>query len=222
MTGHIVQTLPVPQEIQHEAVGIVALANAIHISAQEDYDAAGGYLNRVKKYRANVAAFCNPNIQKWHAGWKSALADKEALDAPGNQAEEILKKKRSAWFLEQKRIADEAERVARVRLEAEALAERVAKARELDEAGAKKAAEALLRAPPPVVVVPKAAPVAGGVAHVRRTPSYVIEDATKIPDKYWILNDRMIQDEVDAMKDAVDIPGIRFVWREQVVERGAR
>ena len=212
----------VPTEIRHEAEGIVALAQAIHISAQEDYDASGTYLNRVKGYLLKVGAFCDPDIARWHAGHKAAIAAKDELCAPAREAEAILKGKRSVWFLAEKAKADEAARVERVRLEAIARAERETKAKELAEAGAKKAAEALRNAPPPVVAMPKAAPVAGGAAHVRKVICWRVVDESKVPDKYWGIMTGMIQAEVQAMGLATDIEGIEVYTEDKVIERGAR
>jgi hypothetical protein len=70
-------------------------------------------------------------------------------------------------------------------------------------------AEAAKATPPPPVIVQPNIPTVAGVPTSRRAWRWEVEDESKIPDEYWILNELKLNAIVRADKERTNIPGIR-------------
>ena len=61
----------------------------------------------------------------------------------------------------------------------------------------------------------------GAVASLQANWTFELVDITKVPEKYLILNERLVRAEVKALKDKTEIPGIR-VFNDAKVRSNAR
>lgn len=133
-----------------------------------------------------------------------------------SQAERTIKQRLVAWKSEQDRIAREEQRKA----EAKAQRERERLQKQADEAAAKgredraqtlqdRAASTVAAPPPP------AAPKVSGV-QTRTVWRFRVVDASKVPDKYKVVDEKKIGGVVRALKGDTEIPGVE-VWEESTM-----
>lgn len=204
------------EKLNKDAGDLAANARAFVITGNEKLQAAGEMLRGIKRLRAEVDAAFDPIIKRAHETHREAISQKKQAEGPLVDAESIIKGKICAYQAEEARKA--AEEQARLRREAERLAEeaKLALALELEAAGETEAAEVALDAAPMIIVpVPAAPPKVAGVS-TREAWGYNITDAAKIPREYLIPDLSKIGAVVRAMKGQTNIPGVS-VYREDIV-----
>ena len=127
--------------------------------------------------------------------------------------EEERARKEAERLAEEARKAEEEKRLAEaLRLEEEAAKLALANPQAAEEKKAE--AEAVINENPafvPPPVVPSAIPKGGPKR--QKYMKFQVTDFAKLPDKYKIANDKMIQGVANAMKLKADIPGVEF-WEE--------
>jgi hypothetical protein len=203
-------------------------AQALPVRDDLELVAAGERLLVVIQGRKNIAAKFAPVIEAAHRAHKQALKLRDEVDAPFAQAERLLRDSRNRYSLErQRRQEDEARRQQeearkareaaeaqeRARLEAEREAER----KRLWAEGKRREAAAVKAAPLPEVVIPEAPPATPPPPPPKEEGfsqrvhwRWELEDASKIPDQYWQVNEKLVGELVRKLgKDAESaIPGI--------------
>lgn len=144
------------QEVEARAIALLERAQLMTIETAEDAQRVNAFLNEeVIPYLKSADEFCDPNIKRWHNGWKEALADKARATLSAEEAKKFSKQLLVAWTKrEEARIADEEkkQREAAVKAEEE---KRLKQAEQLTRQGKPEAADAVLSKPitvaPPVI-----------------------------------------------------------------------
>jgi hypothetical protein len=197
----------------------LALAESFSVANAEDYQAAADELMAIKSrwreiedMRKSLKAPVDEAARRIQSFFRSPL---DFLA----QAELVIKRKMVTWKTEQDRIAREEARRAeeKARKERERLE---AQARKAEEEGRTERAE-ILRDRAEVVVPqapPPTAPKVSGISE-RTVWKFEIVDASKVPDKYKVVDEKKVRQVVNALKGDAEIPGVR-VWEENVL--GAR
>lgn len=192
--------------------------------------AAGEFLKLIKKAKAEIAAYCNPNIERWHQGHKAAVAQKKELEAPLVALENTIKRAVSNWTVaEQHRIASErAQREKAARAAAEA--ERQAEAARAREEGDEETAE-IIEAMPVAPIVDKVEdkPKIEGV-HTRINWKAEVIDKKKLVEyvlENWTALNHLVEPSTKelnkmakAQKENFHVPGAKAVGEKSTVVRG--
>lgn len=211
MSESLTIATPDTKHVETQAHEIAAAAKSIQVADAGSYASAGEFLRRVKSARQVLAATFDGAIRKAHEAHKAMLAAKNMHDAPLTEAENLVKRKMSAWSQEQERIRREEE--ARLRQEAlrRAEEERLAQAEALEAQGQQEAAEAILDVPVAAapVVVPKSVPKVEGVYETKRWTFEVVNEDL-IPREYMMPDTTKIGQYARMMGDKAQMPGVEF------------
>ena len=109
--------------LEQHALSLVGEAGTLVIQDPLGFAKAGEMLRAIKSYLLKVEDVLGPVIRATHAAHKTAVEQKNRLEAPALEAERRLKSARVTYQSEQKRLEEAARAVAqreRERLEAEA------------------------------------------------------------------------------------------------------
>lgn len=208
---------PDTKAIEREAHAAIAQANAITINDNPSLVAASDVLKGYKTIQKRIDYELDPIIKSQRDALDRQRDLKKKLSEPVEQAERIVKCKIAAYQREQEEIR-RAEEI-RLREEARKAAEerRLQEAVALEQAGDKRAAEAMIAAPvaPPPVVVPVSTPKIAGVS-MRQNWKFRIVDERAIPREYLKADEVKIGGYVRSMKGDAKIPGVE-VYCEDVV-----
>jgi hypothetical protein len=198
------------QQVEARGLALVERSRAVVVIDAPSYAAAGGFLKDIKAYRAQVAEVCEPVVKAAHAAHKAAVAQRERLDGPADEAERIVKATMLAWKRAEDARVTEARRAAEFEARRKAEDALLAEAAEAEAAGQHAKAEAIVSAP--VVVRPVAVstdvPKVAGVS-VRTTWAYEIVDPTLLPREFLKPDEHAIGATVRATRGALAIPGVR-------------
>ena len=189
---------------------------------------ANTFLRGIAAMRAKITEFCAPNIKRWHDGHKQAIAERDELLRPVEEAKSILDAKilkYRAWEREEARKVQEAEAlVAR----AEAEAQREAEAQALKDAGEEDAAEMVKAAPIVLPNVRPAPPVKLEGTHTRTNWGAEVTDKLELiafvaanPVFSHLLDVSMKECNklAKAQKQNMRIPGLRSLSSETVITK---
>ena len=189
-------------ELKQEVM--VAAKAEITVVDQVTYAAANDLIARLQGVRKEVVArFADPK-KKAAEAHKAVCELEKSFLAPVDEKIRLLKTSTTNWYAaEQRRIAAEEERK---RKEAEELAALSAEAESTgDTETAAEAVVAAALAEASVTAMPKVKGTA-----MREVWKAVVEDVTKVPREYMIVNQAMLDKMAQATKGAVPIPGVRF------------
>ena len=128
------------QQLNREVTDIEFQAEAMVIQNDEDYAAAGEFGKLLKQKAAQVTSFFKPMKDSAYQAHKAVCDREKAMLTPLKNAESVVKKAMSNYFMEQERRRKEAEEAARRAAEAER-ERKLQEAAELESAGDKDGAE---------------------------------------------------------------------------------
>lgn len=190
---------------------VQALANIENFVIREESDLkeAAEWLRKNKETQKIVKDHFEPERKATHEAYKAVTDKIKRFTDILTKSERVMKKKMADYQMEQERIRREAERKAeeeRQRVEAERAAAR-AKAAESGEP------EPEIPEPPTAVVEPEEK--LDGVSFVENW-TYEVEDISKVPAEYMVLDEKKVRGIVKAMKGDTNIPGIH-VYAEKTV-----
>jgi hypothetical protein len=213
------QAIISPDEVAKIVPAVVSQAQGITVSDAEDYEMACSFLTLIALRKKQVGETFDPIVQKAHATWKEAIAQRDKFLNPLAIAEMNVKNKVTNWRAEEerKRRAEEARLTAIAKKEADERA--AAEAAALEAAGDKQLADLVRQeaatAPPPVVVAPPTIPKQDGIAK-RVNWRFEVIDESKVPRELMEPSDVKIGAIVRSQKNLANIPGVR-VWAEETV-----
>jgi len=191
------------KDLENQALSFPQRAEFISVHSQSTLTRANDFLKLIKNFQKQISDFFDPNIARLHTAHKEAKAQKSLFEQPLKKAEEIVKEVIRKYLVEQEALRIEAEEKARQEAE-----KRFEEARELERLGEKEKAEqirkeetALSPALPPVVK-------AEGT-HLTKRWTWEVQDISKIPEEYFVLDELKINALVRSLKGSVKIPGIR-------------
>jgi hypothetical protein len=198
----LVTTDPV-DELKTQALTWPDRAHAALVVDQPTYITTGELLKGIKALSNQIDEHCDPNIARWHAGHKAAVAEKTTLKAPLTEAEGIIKRTLIAWTTEQERLRREEQRRLEELARKEEEERRLAEALAAEAAGDLDAASAIVEeavvAPPPAVIVQSTVPKVAGISF-RENWTFRIIEARLIPREYLMPDEVKIRGVVRAMK----------------------
>lgn len=207
-------------------------ASALVVNSQETYETAAEILLGIKDLRKEAEAHHRPMIEAAHKSWKATLAGLQKIDEPLAEAETILKRGIGAYQTEQRRIQQEAERIAREaadRAQAEALESSI-EAAEAQGATVQEV-QAIIDQPmvaPVVRVAPTIQPVAGvSAAKVYRAEVVNLRELCKavamgqVPETYVAASMPALNGVARSTRGSIRIPGVRIV-EDTTVRAGRR
>lgn len=212
-------TPPDPEGYNKRGAQIVEQATALSIANEATFVDGGLMLTSIKTIAKNLESeFADP-VDKAHKAHKAMVALRDKALLPFRQAEQILKQKLGTYQAAiEKQRQDEAEKLRR-QLEAQAEADRIAKAQEQmdknDLEGCQKTLEAPPEfVPPPTVTTPLPPKVAG--VSFRQVWKFEVVDPSRLPAEYLMPDEKAIRRTVSGLMGRTNIPGVR-VWPEQEV-----
>ena len=216
-------------EFEAKGSELIEAAGLFSITDDRAYQEAGYFLNRIKTVVNKVEVEFNGTPQSpgpvtlaYHT-WKAAVLLREKVLGRYTQAEEIMKGKIGDYLQEQaeKRRQDEANALLEAKKREEE--ERLAKAEKMAQNGDLAGADAILEAPiNPVLTVPLATaepPRVKGIS-ARLEWDFRIVDASKLPRKYLVADERAIRQVVKALGKECEIPGVAVFQKTIVGSRG--
>jgi len=191
----VAKEVEIPDQIVNQINRFVAQVDALKIKTQENYEVAAAYRKQNKQLIKQVEETFGPIASKQYAAWKETKKQEKKYLDPLKARELVLQRAMDEWVEEVKRQAAEEERAHQVVL-AESRGE------------PKKEIARIKRTPLSEIPV--------GIPASLRTPGtsileewyYEVIDKAKVPEEYKVLNHKMIQDVVNAMKTQTKIPGI--------------
>jgi hypothetical protein len=231
--------LPDVTAIEERTQTLATSAADFQIVTDRDAQVAGSLVQASKAMQAEVRATFDPLAAQANQLHKAITAARTKHLAPLEDVERVIKGKIGEWSAEQERArreAEEAQRREAMRLEAEkrknemaAIArEAAAKAKE---ATSKREAERIQREAEEAKRIIKDAPVVLQVLDVpepetkiqgvtlRKNYDFRVVTEALVPDKYWVLDEKMIGREVRALGPKTDIPGVQVFEVTQVASR---
>lgn len=219
--GHNALVLGTEQEktLGREVTSIEAQANAVTILNDEDFAAAGALTRNVKAAQKKVEEYWEPMRASTYSAYKAVTDHKKAMIDPLKKAETILKKKISAYTMEQERKRREEEE--RIReLARQEMERKLKEAEKAEEAGDKAAVEFAMSEAEVMdnmaatVSIKSEAPKVSGIS---RTKTWEIKriDLKKLPDEFaGVLirpaDEKAIMNLIKATKGQISIPGVEY------------
>nr|WP_325229123.1 hypothetical protein [uncultured Oscillibacter sp.] len=131
------------QQLNREVTDIEFQAESMVIQNDEDYAAAGEFGKLLKQKAAQVTSFFKPMKDSAYQAHKAVCDREKAMLTPLKNAESVVKKAMSNYFMEQERRRKEAEEAARRAAEAER-ERKLQEATELEAAGDTTGAESAM------------------------------------------------------------------------------
>lgn len=218
-------TTPKGQDIwKAEAQKALIEAQSLKVVDNASYLAVGEAVQRWGARAKGLHALLNPGCQAADKLHSDLVRDRDGCVKPFENAAKTGKAELIAWDQEQKRLRQ----IEQARLEREAKeqaeAEAVELAAELEKAGLKQEAEAVIAEPvrAPVVVAPVTTPKVEGFSY-RSVWGFEVfdEDALvaaalkgEIPRQAVIPNDKFLGEQARSLKTAMNWPGVRVVERK--------
>ena len=215
---------------------VVAQAHEITVETSDDYEMACSFLTLIATRRKQVGETFDPIVQKAHATWQEAIAQRKKFLDPLNEAEANVKRKVSDWRIdeERKRKAEEDRLAAIAKKEADDRA--LAEAEQLAANGEHELATMVLEeaaaAQAPVLVAPTTVPKQEGIAkkttwkwRYKGNPSSALQALVKAAaeDERWLaylcVNETVVGGEARTKKSLTRIPGIEVYPDESVSVR---
>jgi len=152
--------------MQEAAPKVLLQAQELEINTTEDYEASGAFLDVVAERQRKVEEFFERPVKEANSVHKFLTSLRGMLTSPYSQAEELIKRRRRDWRMEEERKRQAAEEEARKRAKAEQEAQALEEASQLTEIGEHEAAAVVIdravTAPPPPVIVPSIVPKQAG------------------------------------------------------------
>jgi hypothetical protein len=206
-------------EVEKLVPAVVSQANQITVVDAEEYEFACSFLSMISKRKRQVGETFDPIVQKAHAAWKEAIAQREKFLKPLDQAEMDVKRKVTVWRMEEdrkRRLEEERlSEIARKEREEAAIAEAAA----LEANGEKELADMVMQeaaeAPAPIVVAMSTVPWQEGIAK-KTTWKFRIVNEALIPREYLSPDEVKIGAIVRSQKNMTKIPGVQAYSEESV------
>ncbi len=227
--------MPELEEVSTEALTIQDKAKAVIVKDQESLSIANNMFLGIKAIRKKIADLMNPIIYSAHRSHKMALGKKAELEAPLITAEGWLNGQVTAYHQHIEKLRREEEEKARQaaikaemeRRKAEEEA-RIKAAAELEAAGAKEEANAMMQEaveetekPLEVYVPPPETPkVVLTGATVKTTWTFEIVNEAIIPRQYLIPDMVKIGGIVRSLKGQTNIPGVKAIEKKSMAATG--
>jgi hypothetical protein len=192
---------------------VQALANiaSFEIQAEDDLKEAAEWLRKNKETQKIVKDHFEPERKKTHEAYKAVTDKIKRFTDILTKSERVVKKKMADYQMEQERARREAER--RAEEERRKAEEERAAARARAEEAGEPEPENLPKVPEVLEKEPEEK--IDGVSFVENW-TFEIEDISKVPLEYLILDEKKVRGVVKAMKADTRIPGIR-AYAEKVV-----
>jgi len=184
-----------------EAKGLVANCERFVINDQKTLESASSLLSGIKDFQKQVKDYWKEAKESTHKAWKAIVAkETEMLDAPV-KAEGIVKQKINAFLLEEQKKRDEIERKA---------------AAEAAKIKARTGLDVKVELAQTTPVIEKPADI-----QTRDKWEFEVTDENKIPREYLMINEKAIQEVINALKDKAVIPGIKVVKKQIIVSKSS-
>lgn len=208
-------------KIEQEQKGIAEQVNSLSIVNQETYETGASLKISLFSVRKRIKVFFDPMITKAKEAYVEIRETRDKYLKPTEALEETIKGKLRVYERQMEKEAEEARRKAeaekqkaideenkRRKEEAEQKAKDEAEVMGLDEKEVEvekveEATEEDVEVKQPQATISKV-PGLG----IRKAWKWKIVDEKKIPKKYWVLNEVMINQEVRNNKENTGIPGI--------------
>ena len=211
--------------IEKETNDVIAQANALIVTSNEQETRAVDFLKIVKNMQQEVNDTFGPIVEAAHAAHKEATTQRNKFLNPLLEAEKRIKRMVGDFRLEMERKRQEQERKIREEAEKKAEAERQRLAKQAEKAAAKgneeKAAELQARSEAvqaPVIVVEKQTVKQEGMG-VRSVWKARIVNPALVPLAYCCPNEKYISDLAKSTKGTLKIPGVEFYLENLVSVR---
>ena len=209
-------------EVEKLVPAVVSQANEITVADAEEYEMACSFLTMIATRKKQVGETFDPIVQKAHAAWKEAIAQRDKFLKPLEQAEVDVKRKVTMWRVEEERKRREEEARLSAIAKAEAEERALAEAAALEANGEKELADMVLQeaaeAPPPIVVAPPTVPKQEGIAK-KTTWKFRIVNEALIPREFMSPDEVKIGAIVRTQKNLTKIPGVQPYPEESVSVR---
>ncbi|OGV45825.1 MAG: hypothetical protein A2017_18160 [Lentisphaerae bacterium GWF2_44_16] len=210
-------------QLQNENSLLVKKAQGIVIASDAENTVAAEFLTSIKGAAKKVKDFFADSKKKAHEAWKAVCGNEAKMLSPLEQAEEIVKKKISAYIETQNRLRFESERKA-----AEEAARLQKQADKAMKKGDTEMGESLqLEAAMTVAQVAYIPQKNEGIS-MRYSWNWEVEDITKIPREYLTVDAGLLDSiaktqKADANSKPADflrkIPGIKFFTKSTIAAK---
>lgn len=202
--------------VQEDTVSLTQQVTAIVVSDEASMNRAATWLSQVKARIKKLEEKRKMYVQPLNAQVTAINADFKRMSLPYLQLENEIKGKIGGYMDEQRRIQLEAERVERERRaeEARKLAEQENISRQKAAAEIRKQEEAKAAEQPRVEAPKTTVKTEAGKVVTRVVTKFEIVDASKVPDEFKVVDERLVRQAVNA--GAKRIAGVR-IWEESQV-----
>jgi len=206
------------EEAKNEIEKYRTLAMEIQVGTPDEMTAAEAILVELRRRKKVWLDAVEATVKGAHAAWKAAVAHRDSVAKPINEAEAIVKQRIAEYVYKQRRIA-EAERA---RLQADADAKAEAERRRALAAAEKLKTPELReeRLQQAETIVAPVVQVAPDVPETKLasvvTYGFEIVSAADIPLEYLMPDEKKIGAVIRATKGSIKIAGVRVIRRELV------
>lgn len=202
-----------------QALVVVDRAKAMVVRNDAEAEDAAAIIKEIKSRKTRWLELVEPLVKSAAENHKKAVALRDSLAKPLDEAERLIKARVGDFLAEQERQRREAEAAAQAEAQRQAEAEQAAQVEALEAAGQQEEAQAVAAAPvqaPIVIAAPVAKPA--GVSTVE-TWHYQIVDSGKLPREYMMPDEKKIGQVVRAMKGQTNIAGVKVYCTNEVRTR---
>lgn len=213
----------VKKQLQAEKNALVATANSIVVSNNDEYVAAGEFVKKCVQHDRKIHGMFDKlvdvanSLHKGLTGLRTALMVSPESKKGNGDASAVVRQKMSAYtrVLEQKRRDEEQRR--REELQQKMEESRDKQAELLDKQGRTEEAVALLDQPvvAPVVVVTSELPKVQGIS-TRTTWKARVIDSALVPRQFLMVDEKKLNDFAADMKGSMQVAGVEF-YEEPIV-----
>lgn len=207
------------QQLNREVTDIEFQAESMVIQTDEDYAAAGEFGKLLKQKAAQVTSFFKPMKDSAYQAHKAVCDREKAMLTPLKNAESVVKKAMSNYFMEQERRRKEAEEAARRAAEAER-ERKLQEATELEAAGDTTGTESamsealVMDEATSYAVAPATKPKVSGVSTSKDWEITGIDPKTVPMDLAGVelrpVDTAAVMRLIRASKGTIEIPGVTY------------
>lgn len=205
------------QEVSSKSLSIVEEANRVSVTNNKEYVLAGNLWKDIWNMKKQVKETFASIISKAHQAHKEAIAQKDKVYNPLDQAGRVVKKAMEEYDRKQEQARLEEERRLREKARKKEEERQLAMALKAEQNGNTEEADVIIEEPAyvPPVIVPKSTPKVQGGPVFRKVWKFRVVDPGKIPAKFMAPDQVKIGKYVRAMGESAKIPGVD-IYQERV------
>jgi len=202
----------------------LVLAQGMPIESDEDFQHADKLVTQGKDYIKGVKELLDPHVKRAHEAHRELSGDRNALVQPFEKATKLLGDKMAKYNYERELEKQKERNDAIEKAKAEQDVACEAQAKELEDAGEKEAAQAVLEMKETAVSVQVDKSSDHLMSNTKFKTDWIssVIDPESVPRQYLMIDEAKIQRVARAMKGNIKIAGVSIEEKQTPIRRGGK